>query len=335
VVIALLGMIINIIGTKTAGIINTIIIAAQIGFTFLFIIVVAKYITGGGGAGTLADSTAIYNPDTFQFSTMLAAVAVLCVSFVGFDAITAMAEETKNPKKIMGPAIIGVVLIAGVLFFVTSYVSQLSWPEAYLHIENPDAGIFQLFPQIGSDWMGNVFFITDNLASFICAMAAMAAVTRILYGMGRDNILPKKFFGKLSPKYRTPVNNIVLTTLIALTALFYQDNLFGAASLIAFGAVVGFFMVNLSVIMHYIVKMKMRGAKNILKYFVMPAIGMATLAVLFVYIETPAKILGLVWLAIGVVYLAFKTKGFKQLPPEMSLDEAEAETEESKTEEAQ
>ena len=321
VVVAAIGAYINIIGTKTAGIINTIIIAAQIGFTLLFIIVAAKYITGGGGAGTLADSTAVYNPATFEFSSMLAATAVLCVSFVGFDAITTMAEETKNPRKIMGPAIIGVVLIAGVLFFITSFVAQLSWPDAYQHIENPDAGIFELFPQMGSPWMGDLFFVTDNLASFICAMAAMAAVTRILYGMGRDNILPKKFFGKLSPKFQTPVNNILLTTLIALSALFYQDNLLGAASLIAFGAVLGFFMVNLSVICHYFVKMKLRGVKNTLKYLVVPGIGMATLAVLFVYIETNAKILGCIWLAIGVVYLAFKTKGFKRLPPEMSLEE--------------
>jgi len=321
VIFAMLGCIINIIGTKTAGIINTIIIAAQIGFTALFIIVAAKYVTGGGGAGTLADSTPIYNPATFEFSSMLAATAVLCVSFVGFDAITAMAEETKNPKKIMGPAIIGVVLIAGVLFFVTSFVAQLAWPEAYKFIENPDAGIFELFPQMGYPWMGDVFFITDNLATFICAMAAMAAVTRILYGMGRDNILPKKFFGKLNRKYQTPVNNIILTTIIALTAIFYQDNLLGAASLVAFGAVSGFIMVNLSVIMHYFVKMKMRGLKNTFKYLVMPGVGMVTLCVLFAYIETPAKILGFIWLGIGIVYLGFKTKGFKELPPEMSLDD--------------
>jgi amino acid transporter len=79
----------------------------------------------------------------------------------------------------------------------------------------------------------------------------MTAVSRILYGMGRDNILPKKFFGKLSPRFQTPVNNILLTTLIAMTAILYQNNLFGAASLISFGAVVGFFMVNLSVVFHY------------------------------------------------------------------------------------
>ena len=189
-----------------------------------------------------------------------------------------------------------------------------------LEVKNPDAGIFELFPQMGASWMGNVFFIVDNCASFICAMAGMGAVSRILYGMGRDNILPKKFFGKLSKRFQTPANNIILTTLIALTAIFYQDNLFGAASLVSFGAVIGFFMVNMSVVGHYFVKTKQRGGIRTFKYLIMPGIGMTTLVFVFWYIETPAKILGCIWLAIGIVYLAIKTRFFRELPPEMTLD---------------
>ena len=227
VVVAALGAFINIIGMKTASIIDTIIIAAQIGFTLLLLIVIIKYVLGGGGSADLTVAEAIYNPETFDMGLILTASAVLCVSFVGFDAVSTMAEETKNPDKVMGKAIMGVVISAGILFIITSYFTQIAWPTGYMEIEDPDAGIFEL-PQIGEDWLGNVFFVTDNFASFICAMAGMAAVCRILYGMGRDNILPKRFFGKLSPRFQTPVNNILLTTLIALTVLFYQDNLFGA-----------------------------------------------------------------------------------------------------------
>ena len=321
IAVAFLSALINIIGMKTASIIDTIIIAAQIGFTLLLIIVIIKYVSGGGGTGDLTVSKAIYNSNTFDFGNVLTASAVLCVSFVGFDAVSTMAEEAKNPDKIMGKAIMSVTIGAGVLFIITSYFTQIAWPMAYEEIEDVDSGIFELFPHIGEDWLGNIFFITDNFASFICAMAGMAAVSRILLGMGRDNILPKKFFGAISPKFQTPVNNILLTTLIAMTALFYQDNLFGAASLISFGAVTGFFMVNLSVVFHYFIKLKMRGGKNTLKYLILPSLGMLTLIVVFINIETNAKILGLIWLAVGVVYLATKTKGFKELPPEMNLDE--------------
>ncbi|MDD3168230.1 MAG: APC family permease [Eubacteriales bacterium] len=321
ITVAALSALINIIGMKTASIIDTTIITAQIGFTLLLIIVIAKYVSGGGGAADLSVGKAIYNPETFDLGNVLTASAVLCVSFVGFDAVSTMAEEAKNPDKIMGKAIMSVIIGAGILFMVTSYFTQLAWPMAYAELEDVDSGIFELFPQIGEDWLGNVFFITDNFASFICAMAGMAAVSRILLGMGRDNILPKKFFGRISPRFQTPVNNILLTSVIALTALFYQDNLFGAASLISFGAVIGFFMVNLSVIFHYYLKLKMRGGKNTITYLISPGIGMLTLIVVFVNIESSAKILGSVWLVIGVVYLAIKTKGFKTLPPEMSLEE--------------
>ena len=321
IIVAAIGMVINIVGIKTASIVDTVVTCAAIGFTILFIACIVRYVTGGGGAGTLFDPTAFYNPDTFEIKGLLSASAVLCASFVGFDAVTTLAEEVKEPEKVMGKAIMGVVIGAGIIFAIVAYFSQIAWPEAYLNIEDPDTGIFELFPHIGMSWLGTVFFIVDNCGSFVCALAGMGAVSRILYGMGRDNILPKKFFGKISPRFQTPVNNIVLTTVIALTAIFYQDNVMGAASLVSFGAVCGFFMVNLSVISHYIVRGKERGAAAMIKHLIVPAVGMASLVVVFLFMETSAKILGGLWLLVGIIYLVIKTKGFRELPPEMKIEE--------------
>ena len=321
VFVAAIGMIVNIVGIKTASIIDTIVTCATIAFTILFVACIVRYVTNGGGSGTLFDPSAFYNPDNFELKGTLAASAVLCASFVGFDAVTTLAEEAKDPQKVMGKAIMGVVIGAGVIFAIVAYFSQIAWPQAHTGIEDPDTGIFELFPHIGMNWLGTMFFVIDNCGSFVCAMAGMGAVSRILYGMGRDNILPKKFFGKLSPKFQTPVNNIVLTTLIALTAIFYQDNVMGAASLVSFGAVCGFFMVNLSVISHYIIRGKERGGAAMFRHLVIPALGMESLVVVFYFIETPAKILGGAWLLVGILYLAIKTRGFKELPPEMKLDE--------------
>ncbi len=320
VVVGALGAAINIIGMKTASIINSIIIIAQIGFTLLVIVVIAKYVVGGGGAAELVVPEAIYNPSTFDIAKVFGAAAVLCVSFVGFDAVTTLVEETKNPDKVMKPAVLGVVIGAGILFMSVSYFMQLAWPLAYKEIEDPSVGVFELFPQIGEDWLGNTFFIVDNFATFICAMSALAAVSRILYSMGRDNILPKKIFGRLSPRFQTPVINIFMTTVVAMTALFYQDNLLGAASLVSFGAISGFIMVNISVISHYFIRNKRRKGADFFKYLVLPLIGACTLVVVFIFIDNTAKILGLAWLAIGLIYLAIKTKGFRELPPEMKLE---------------
>lgn len=321
IVVAGIGMLINIVGIKTASIIDTIVTCAAIGFTILFIACIVRYVTGGGGAGTLLDASAFYKPENFELKGTLAASAVLAASFVGFDAVTTLAEEAKEPEKVMGKAIMGVVIGAGIIFAIVAYFSQIAWPDAHLHIEDPDTGIFELFPHIGMSWLGTTFFIVDNCGSFVCALAGMGAVSRILYGMGRDDILPKRFFGKISPKFQTPVNNIVLTTLIALTAIFYQDNVMGAASLVSFGAVCGFFMVNFSVISHYIIRGRERGPGAMIRHLFLPALGMASLLVVFYFIETPAKILGVIWLLIGVLYLLIKTKGFRELPPEMKIEE--------------
>ena len=194
---AALGAIFNIVGVKTASIIDSIIIAAQIIFTIVTIILCIMYVCGTDGL-SLFSSRAIVNPDTFNMTAVLNAAAILCVSFVGFDAVTTMAEETKDPDKVMTPAIMGVCVGAGIMFFITAYALNVAWPEANTLIEDPDVGIYEFYPAIGYGWAADVFFVVDEFASFVCAMAGMGAVSRILLGMGRDNILPKKFFDAAS-----------------------------------------------------------------------------------------------------------------------------------------
>ncbi|MGI6766202.1 MAG: APC family permease [Lentihominibacter sp.] len=322
VICAALGALFNIIGAKTASIIDTIIIGAQLIFTFATITLCIVYVCDGGGTGSIISSEAIINPETFNFTSVLHASAILCVSFVGFDAVTTMAEETKNPQKVMTPAIFGVCAGAGVMFFITSYFMNIAWPEATVQIQDPDVGVYEFFPEIGHQWAADVFFVVDEFASFVCAMAGMGAVSRLLLGMGRDNLLPKKFFGSVSKRFNTPVNNILFVSVIACSAIFYAENLMGAAELVSFGCIIGFIMVNISVFTQFYVKKGLRdGPKNKVMYMIMPLFGAVVLIFAFFFIGKGAKILGSIWFAIGFVYLLIKTKGFKELPPEMHFDD--------------
>lgn len=322
IIFAALGAIFNIIGAKTASFIDTIIIAAQLIFTLVTIILCIMYVCNGGGAGSVVSTDAIYNPETFDIKAVLNASAILCVSFVGFDAVTTMAEETKNPEKVMTPAIMGVCVGAGIIFFITAYFLNIAWPDAVTGIQDPDVGIYEFYPEIGYGWAADIFFVVDECASFVCAMAGMGAVSRLLLGMGRDNILPKKFFGSVSKKFNTPVKNILLVSVIACSGIFYADNLIGAAELVSFGCIIGFIMVNVSVFMHFYVRKGMReGVKNKVKYMILPLIGAIILIIAFFFVGTGAKILGGIWTVIGFVYLLVKTKGFKELPPEMTFEE--------------
>ena len=301
---AALGAIFNIVGVKTASIIDSIIIAAQIIFTIVTIILCVMYVCGTDGL-TLFSSRAIVNPDTFNMTAVLNAAAILCVSFVGFDAVTTMAEETKDPDKVMTPAIMGVCVGAGIMFFITAYALNVAWPEANTLIEDPDVGIYEFYPAIGYGWAADVFFVVDEFASFVCAMAGMGAVSRILLGMGRDNILPKKFFGSVSKKWNTPVKNIILVSIIGCTGIFYADNLIGAAELVSFGCILGFIMVNLSVVLHFYKHKGLReGAKNKIMYLIVPGIGAVALAIAFIFVFTKCSNYS------AVIFVVFKNKLF-------------------------
>jgi len=320
VISVIIGAAVNIIGVRSASIVDTILVVAQMAIVLATIIVAIKFVMDGGGDGKVFDAKAIYNPETFDMSDTLAACGIMCTCFLGFDAVTTLVEETKDPDRVMSKAVMGTLFGSGLIFIITGYALQIGWPNAYKEFEDPNVGIFEFYEYVDAQTTSDVFFVIDNVASLVCAMAGLTAVTRILYGMGRDNILPKKFFGKLSPRFHTPVNNIVLVSLLSLSAILYEDNLYGADSLVSFGAILGFIMVNISVISHFFIRNKGE-SKNTFKHLIMPGIGAVILIIVFINLEMPAKILGSIWLAIGFVYLLVKTKGLKELPPEMNLDE--------------
>ncbi|MGL4484921.1 MAG: APC family permease, partial [Anaerovoracaceae bacterium] len=272
---------INIIGIEVAAKVNFVITILTTGFVILFIVVGAKFLVEGGGAGTLASMDAIINPELLVLRNIGFGAAILTVGFMGFDAITLLSEEALKPKKDIPRALIITCALAGVLFILTSYISQLDWPNAWKEMENPDTGAFEMLGRIRAAFMPTLFLTVDCFANIVCAIAAQAAVARMLYAMGRDGTLPKKAFGYLSPKFNTPVINILISALIGATAIFYADNLIGAASLISFGALVGFTFVNMSVIAYYFVKKKERKGFNTIKHLVIPGLAMSVSIVLW------------------------------------------------------
>lgn len=311
---AAFGAVINTVGVKVSGRINVVLISAQVIFCIVLVALIAGFVVAGGGSGHLFVPEALLNVATFNGGNLLWAASILSVSFLGFDAVSTLAEETQEPRRVVPKAILIVCVGAGLGFAVISYFLQIAWPSAYSDLTDPDVGIFELLPRVGGDGLTTAFLITDQTASILCAMAAIAAVSRVLYGMGRDRLLPERFFGRLSGRFGTPVNNILLTSVIALTAVFYSDNLLGAASLTSFGAITGFIAVNYAVISHYFIRERRRSGADAFRFLVLPVLGIAINIVLWVNIDNSAKILGLVWLVIGIIYLAFVTRGFQRTP---------------------
>ena len=322
IIISVVAMtVINIIGIRSTSRFNTIIMVLQFAFTLVFIAVVIKFILGGGGAGTLISAENFYDPIDFTKPGLLAASAIMAISFLGFDAVTTVAEEAIEPKKNVGKAIFIICIGAGIVFTLIAYISQLAWPDAWKEMSDPMTGIFDLFEHMKTGYMATTFLVIDNCASLACALTATAAVARILYVMGRDGVLPKRFFGYIHPKFQSPVYNILLISALSLSSIYFSENLYAALSLVSFGALTAFTLVNLSVIFQYIIKDKKRGPANILKYFIVPACGVLVSGYLFLSIETSGKIVGSCWLLLGVIYSAATTSFWRKLPPELKLDE--------------
>lgn len=309
----------NLMGVRVAANVDTIISIIGIAFVLATIICSIIYITKGGGEGTLWVPQVLYNPQTFTFSGILAAAAILCVAFLGFDAVTTLAEEAIDPKKNIGRAVIGVCLGAGIGFMITAYFMCAAWPKAFSEIADSGIALTSFYEKIGYPIFNVLFVWFNTIACIAISISAQLAVSRVMYGMGRDGFLPKSFFGYLHPKTKVPVKNILVTSAVGLTAIFFVKDVTGAASLISFGALAGFTFVNLAVIFEFFIRGKERGVKAICNYLILPILGAIVVFYLLVNLNKTALTVGLVWLAVGVIYLAIKTKGFKENPPEMEI----------------
>ncbi|MED3562626.1 APC family permease [Bacillus xiapuensis] len=307
---------INIFGIQMTAKVNGVLVLFQFLVTVIFVVLAVKGITNGMGKGTLFSTLPFFNPDA-SYSFVLSGASILCLSFLGFDAVTTLSEETVEPKKTVPKAIFLVAFIGGALFIFVSYITQMVYPD-YQSFKVVDSAAFEIAEYIGGSLFASLFLagmITSTLAS---GMSSHASASRLLYAMGRESVLPRKIFGYIHPKYKTPSRNILLIGLFSLSAVMV--NLSTAASFINFGALVAFTFVNLSVIFHYYIRNKQRGIKGAFLYVVLPLIGAGFTAWLWTNLDIHSIILGSIWVGTGFIYLLYLTKFFTKKPPELHFD---------------
>ena len=324
VLLMAVSTLINFFGINVTAMVNNAVILLQIVFAAGFIIFIAKWLVTGNGAATFFDAGAIINMAELSkpgmgWGVILSGASILALSFLGFDAVSTMAEEAINPEKNLGRATLIICLGAGVFFIGLSYLMQLAWPMGWTEFKNVDSGAQELMVKIGGSVLSYAFITIYSISNLACIVASQSAGARVLFGMGRDGALPKKFFGYVHPKYKVPTLNLLLVGFICLTALFLS--LGQACSLINFGALIGFIMVNLCVISHYFIKHKERSGINFIRNLVAPLIGAIVCFVIWFNLDSHSKILGFSWLAVGLIYLAVTTNFFRKLPPNLKLDE--------------
>ncbi|MGG1400028.1 APC family permease [Bacillus salipaludis] len=298
---------------------NAFFVFVQIAIIIVFIILVINGLNHGEGQGTVFNLEPFFK-EGMNASLLVTGATILCFSFLGFDAVTTLSEETPDPKKTIPKAILLTALCGGIIFVVTSFFIQLFFPDIS-RFKNPDAALPEIALFVGGKLFQSIFLCTTLVNTLASGLASQASISRLLYVMGRDNVFPEKWFGYIHPKYRTPVFNVILVGVISLSAWFFD--LVTATSLINFGALMAFTFVNLSVISHYAFRKKMhRTPKGFFNYVIMPLIGAGAVGVLWFNLEASSLIMGLAWFAIGFTYLLYLTKAFRNAPPQFKAEEA-------------
>lgn len=310
---------INIIGIKVTTSINLVMMIFQFLVIGLFIILSIASLLKGNGMGTLFSATPFFSGD-FSMPMIVAGAAVACYSFLGFDAVTTLSEETINPEKTLPKAIFLVAFIGGAIFVIASYFVHLVFPDYTQFVDSDSAGL-EIARFVGGNLFSALFLAGMITAQFASGLTAQASASRLMFAMGRDNVLPKRIFGVIHPKLRTPIINIIIVAVIGFLALIMDVST--STSFINFGAFIAFAFVNLSVIGHYFVQKKQRSGLGIILFLIIPGIGTILNIWLFTNLDIHALTLGSIWVSIGFVILLIITKGFKKTPSEMAFDEAD------------
>ncbi|EIK94685.1 amino acid permease-associated protein [Pseudomonas sp. M47T1] len=307
---------INCVGLKLANTVNSLLMLVQ-GLVLVAFVVLAIHYIGGDASQSMWSIAPFFNAD-MHVPMIMSGAAIACYSFLGFDAVSTLTEETRDPRRTIPRAIMLITLIGGLVFVAVSYFVQVAHPAFVF--DNVDSAAYEIARNIGGDLFVSIFLIGLIVGQFASGLSAQASGSRLLFAMGRDGVLPKSFFAALNQRFGTPINSILLCGVVALLAL--KMDVTTSTSFINFGAFLAFSLVNLSVIFHYWINGEKRGPQEFLLFLLCPLIGLLADLWLMVSLDHLAIVLGVSWLAVGCVYLLVLTGGLRRQPPEMDFQEA-------------
>ncbi len=305
----------NIQGVKTSARVNTGLAAGMGAVIVLFFLAAAHYIFGHPHNDPGFFTRPFYDPDLWNTKAVLGGTSIAVLTYIGFDGISTLSEEAENPRRNILLATVLTCLVIGILSAVQVYAAQLIWPA-----REPFPNVDTAFTFVaGRAWapLFGILGFTLLVANFGSGMGAQLGAARLLYGMGRSKALPQSFFGVVDAKRHVPRNNVIFVGAIALVGAFLISYGLGA-EMLNFGALIAFMGVNLAAFMRYFVREEEKKITN----FVPPLAGFFICLLLWLNLSRPAKIVGAIWMGVGIAFGAIKTRGFRgnlidfELPPE-------------------
>jgi putrescine importer len=301
----------NIQGVKTSARVNAGLAAGMGVVIAIFFVAAARYIFGHPHDGA-AFTQPFYDPALWNTRGVLGGTSVAVLTYIGFDGISTLSEEAENPRRNILLATVLTCLVIGILSALEVYAAQLVWPasQAYPNVDTAFTFV------AGRAWkpLFAIVGFTLVIANFGSGMGAQLGAARLLFGMGRSGALPTSFFGAVDPKRHVPRNNVFFVGGLALAGAFVLPAVAGAATgyelganLLNFGALIAFMGVNAAAFVRYY----LREEKKKLLNLVPPALGFFICLLLWWNLSTKARIFGALWMAVGIAFGAWKTRGFR------------------------
>ncbi|HTR65269.1 MAG TPA: APC family permease [Terriglobales bacterium] len=304
----------NIQGVKTSARVNTGLATAMTVVIVVFFVAAARYIFGNPHSAAGFFTRPFYDPQTWSTKAVLGGTSIAVLSYIGFDGISTLSEEAENPRRNILLATVLTCFVIGILSALEVYAAQLLWPAS-----QPFPNVDTAFTYVAGRAWAPLFAIvgfTLLVANFGSGMGAQLGAARLLYGMGRSKALPQ-FFGSLDPKRHVPRNSVIFVGGVALAGAFLISYGLGA-EMLNFGALIAFMGVNLAAFIRYYVRSQEKKLTNLAP----PLAGFLICLLLWLNLSWPAKIVGAIWMAVGIGFGAWKTRGFRgdlvnfDLPPE-------------------
>ena len=309
--------VLNLRGIRTMARSNEILLFIMCDVIGIFIFDAIRYVLRLQGLDGLLSIKPFYNPGNFDVGAVMTATSFATLTYIGFDGVTTLAEEVKNPKRNMLLAPILVCLFTGIFSIIQIYLAQRVWPD-YNSFPNAETAFFDVAARVGGKFLFDAIAIILFIACLGSGLAGQVGAARLLFGMGRDGIIPGRIFSHLDPKTGTPSFNILIMAVLTITGtivLSYQ----GAAELLNFGAFIAFMGVNIATFRQFYFLRPKGEKRNFFYDALLPVAGFLVCFFIWISLPLPAKIIGGIWFMIGLVYLIIRTKGISEKPVEMNF----------------
>jgi amino acid transporter len=288
--------------------VNFAIMAAQLAVIAALMVGSVVYLGSQNHLPHVWSMTPFLNPRS-DLPSVMSGAAIAAYSFLGFDAVTTLSEETVEPTRNIPRATVLAAALSGLIYIVTAFLLALVHPS--LQFKDLDNAGYEILAMV-SGASFPVLFAVVLIAYAASVMCAQAGSSRLLYAMGRDGMLPIRLFSYLHPRFRTPLFGIALTGLVMLVGDWID--LETAASCVNFGAFTAFLSVNLGVIIDHT-----RGRKQLpggaIK-LVQASAGALSTIWLLLSLHKNALTVGLLWLILGLIYLPIRTRQWRRVRPD-------------------